>query len=179
MAIFTKNFSSAKFAEEPAIADVLSAGGSGNEPSEILDELSLNESKFYQAKVGKYMKTTLQNIQYNVFWWVMFVANTCKQPLIRFYASLCRESKTRDDAPTFHVVNLMSQIIPDIQLDFADLLETFDEWMSDAWSYVGGSPNDVASEDRECMMLTAIILIIHNAAAFHRRIATVYARPGS
>ena len=145
--------------------------------AEVLDELSLEESKFYKAKVGKYLRTTLQNVQYGVFWWIVFVAHRSREPLLHFYAALCKEARAADKS-AHHIVNLMSVVIPQIQLDFQDLFETLGEWTEEAWEYAGISPrtNTIDPQDLPVMISTMIALLLYNSAAFHRRITLVFGR---
>ena len=173
-AMFLNKFSAATIGDLPKLADIL-----GNaEAVEVLDELSLEESKFYQAKVGKYMKTTLRNIEYAPFWWTIFAANMSRAPLLHFYASLCKISKEAEPAESFPIVALIVNIIPSIHLEFQHMLETFEEWTEDAWNYAHISRADVVQQDADAMMSAAIALVLFNAAAFNRRVASVYAKQG-
>ncbi len=141
---------------------------------EVLDELSLMEAKLYQFKVGKYLRTALQCVQYPIFWWIIFVANQCRAPLLHFYASLCKQSSRENNE--FPIVNLIRSVIPHVENDFHFLLETFWNWIDNAWAYSRTFPDRVDGSDLLVMFNAAISMILHNAAAYHRRVASVYRR---
>ncbi|CAJ1440642.1 unnamed protein product [Effrenium voratum] len=145
--------------------------------SDALDELSLNESMHYKEKVSKYLRNSLMCVQDAMFWFLMAVANKCREPLLHFYAWLCQPSS--DD--NFRLVQLVTSHIAIIRGEFDALCASFDQWTNEALtkalSIFGAS--EFSEREKGFLLTSALLILLHNAAAFNRRVARKFAMSGA
>ena len=60
----------------------------GSEALQLVDELSIQETEAYSKKIGKYRRSTLTCSKDKLWWLLIEVMNSCKQPTVHFSAFL-------------------------------------------------------------------------------------------
>ena len=157
----------AAVAAVPAITD-------GQQAGSVLDELSLDDSKVYQQKTGKYIQNTLRAAEDAWFWYVMRLGHETRAPLLHFYRILNRDP-AKNSMP---VVALVCEDLDAVSKNFRDALLNMGKMLSRALDEIAHVPG--AQEQRQQMRKdgrdVALVLLLHNASAFQRRVCNVFDR---
>jgi hypothetical protein len=135
-------------------------------PAEELNEQALDESRAYSAKVGKWIRGTLDCTGDPVFWFFVHVSNACRQPLMHFYAILCSET----DMP---IKALVCGRVAEIASEFDQMLATTHVWLASAVTAacsVLPEGSTLSAEEQHLLEDMGIMILLHNSSAFHRRI---------
>lgn len=153
------------------------------ESDDVLDELSLDDSNYYKQKISKWVMNALRNVGDGSFWFVLVVAHRTRSPLLHFYRILC----VKDDQTSIRmpIVDLVSTRIDSIQREFEGLVNTFHTWTSQALEIAKLGNNSIPTHtgsvsgtnhmiDERELIAVAATLLLHNAAAFTRRIVTMF-----
>ena len=148
----------------------------------MLDELSLDDSNYYKQKISKWVMNSLRSVSDGCFWYFLWTAHYTRAPLLHFYRILCiKLDSVKERMP---IVELVSSRIQTIQQEFNDVANNFYTWTTDAINFakmetsvLSVGSGSVPGEDTlsEASLLgAASILLLHNVAAFDRRIATLF-----
>ena len=174
--VFQEVFGNTSLGTKGAICDgdgeseVKQPGGTGD--SDVLDELSLNESQHYKMKVSKYLTTTLRCINDNFFWFYMYCTNTLRNPLLHFYAHLSTPTSRSD----FLVVNTITYKLTELADEFNTLFNRFIEEINDAMKFAATIGGAGAGEAWQDWISGSLAILLHNAGAFNRRVVTYFNR---
>ena len=144
---------------QPALAD-----GAVSSNLNVLDELSLDDSKVYQQKISKWVRNSLRCVTDKGFWLLLCLAHRTREPLLHFYRIL-NKSPEHGDQP---IVELVGRRLQCIAAEYEDLLRTFWHWTEMARRESGASDAPVNE--------VALLLLLHGAAAFDRRVAAPFRR---
>ena len=140
----------------------------GEQTGSVLDELSLEDSKAYQAKVTKYKQSALNCSADPLFWTAMRLAHVTRGPLLHFYRIL-NKLPEKGDMP---IVNLVGRNLARLQSEFTELVRSSEQWVAEAVR-----EGDVRATATACVAVNekdaanlAMLLLLHCAAAFDRRV---------
>ena len=104
---------------------------------------------------------------------MLMVGNYSREPLIHHYRFLCKSDFS------FHVVKLVSTHIPTIASEFHDCLRSLSTWVQNILDVVRNIPV-LSTPVTDCLasqaFLAALMIVLHNAAAFHRRVTQTFSR---
>ena len=162
-----------------------------------LDELSIEDSQVYKAKLTKWIKNALHAVGDPSYWFCMFCANRSRSPLKHFYHILC----AKEDPGRMPIVELVSYRLDMIQHDFDKLPGSFFTWTTHAMKFAGcysenvgldGEKLDltehcdynVIQSDGSSMLSTgnmveaAFALLVVSASSFDRRVVRTFQRLG-
>ena len=136
----------------------------GDQLGSVLDELSLEDSKAYQAKASKYKKTALTCVADPMFWCVMKLANLTREPLLHFYRIL---NKAPEPA-SMPIVDMVSRNLSRLQAEFLQLIRTSRSWVAEAVTAcrIQEGHEDLNSFAQDL----GLLLVLHCAASFDRRV---------
>lgn len=168
--LFVATFEGTQLEEVPAIAD-----GDDSQNKDTLDELALDESRTYKQKISKYIRSALACVKEALFFGLMLVGHTCREPLLHHYRFLCKKL-----CPTsMPIVDLVTHHIGTICSEFDDLVSSLPNWtiaiLTQLEDFSKCSP--MTQEDRIGLVLSSLSILLHNAGAFDRRIVKQFARP--
>ena len=171
--VFVGTFTSKVLAQQDAECE------SGN--ADPLDELALDESKHYKQKISRYIKNSLTCVSDPAYWFILWTSNHTRKPLLHFYRFLCvKHTSTR-----LHVVELVGQRLDLVMAEFNQLVASFDSWIDAAFTFMSlENRSEMALDDllasasctQETLHAVAASLLLHNAAAFERRVSRYYQR---
>lgn len=166
----------AVFAKAQGTLSVPIADADDKREREALDELALDESKHYQEKTSKYIRNSLRCIGDPCFWFVMTAIHYARAPLLRFYRFLC----VTPHRERMMIVELVSTRISITQSDFVNLMATFPTWSTEALDRSADLPHDQNGVFTPCekdgLLDAAVSILLHNAAAFDRRVRRFFTR---
>ena len=181
----------------PALTDTDTTGS-------VLDALSLEDAKAYQQKTsfmaqselcicqvcfflsldtfgvqlfgsGKYVSNTLRAVSDACFWYLMRVAHETRQPLLHFYRMLDR--RPQPDKIQMPVVDLLCRDMCTVMAEFESLLSGLDGLTQAAAQEASQvSPQGLAEDVTRTLADVALLLLLHNAAAFSRRVCLLFSR---
>ena len=158
----------AKTLDEPAAAAI-----ADDQERDGLDELALDDSAHYKKQTTKWIRNSLTSVGDPCFWYLMSVAHQTRAPLLHYYRFLCMKQTPNRMA----IVELVSQRITLVVAEFNSLLATMPSWTAQAFK-VGEEVQARPGVDRDWLLDAAATLLLHNAAAFDRRVRTVFDRQG-
>lgn len=148
---------------------------------DALDELALDEARTYKQKISKYIRRSLISVDDQRFWFCMHMAHKTRGPLMHFYRILCaKRSRAR-----MLVVELVAYRIQTIEREFGGLVISFHSWVRASLDFAAtiGSSDDhnvlVCQEPTgtgSLLLDLASASLLHNAAAFNRRVVRVFSR---
>ena len=161
--------------------------GTGETSGDVLDELALDDSTYYKQKITKWVKNALHTVGDSSFWFMLFVAHKTRNPLLHFYRILCVNFKGVTDSGRMPVVELVSYRIDTIRQEYDVILQRFHEWTKQAKSFAKTNSESLcfdsgaaASGSKDItdasLFGLAAALLLHNAAAFDRRVARLFNR---
>ena len=128
------------------------------------------------AVPGKYINNTLRAVRDPCFWCVMRLAHDTRQPLLRFYRMLDR--KPQQGKAWMPVVQMVCHDINTVMEDFQSLLQSLEDMAAKAVEeslHVRGE-GFLYKNPVLLMGDMALLLLLHNAAAFHRRVRVFFSR---
>ena len=161
--LFLAAFGAGSTEARPAICDT------GDIPGSALDELSLDDARAYQEKTTKWIKNCLRCVQDEDFWSLMGVARATREPWLHYYRILNKQHEPGD----MPIVTLVSKRLVEIRGEFTALLQTFFDWARPQIGLQRGS-----SSLTESIRDVSLLLLLHGAASFDRRIVTPFSRLG-
>ena len=165
--LFLAAFSNSSDAGLAAITD------EGND-GEVLDALALDESRQYKQKISKYIRSSLNCAKNSVFFAILLIGHKCREPLLHHYRFL--NQKLTDTS--MHLVEFVSTHMDTIQCEFEDLLVSIGVWATQAVGTSQSIPtcDPMTEVDRDYTLLAGLTILLHNAAAYNRRVLRVFNR---
>lgn len=159
---------------------------------DALDELALDEARIYKQKISKYIRRSLISVEDQRFWFCMHMANKTRGPLMHFYRILCTKRGKTVAKPRMLVVELVGHRIQSIEREFGSLVVSFHTWVRASLDFAATinrevddhdsnhEPLDLVSQDSNrvgsLLLDLASASLLHNAAAFNRRVVRVFSR---
>ena len=164
--LFAACFTSARADRgQPALADDADAPGS---VLNVLDELSLDDSRVYQQKISKWVRSSLKCVSDFFFWLLLCSAHRTRQPLLHV-CRILNKSAEHGDQP---IVELVGRQLQRIAAEYQELLRTFQQWTETARRESGACDAPCTRAELE----VALLMLLHCAAAFDRRVARPFSR---
>lgn len=141
---------------------------------EAIDGLAVDESRQYKQKISKYIRNSLAGVKETIFFVLLMGGNKCREPLLHHYRFLCK--KMLDTS--MHVVEFVTSHLETIRSEFHDLLSTFVEWSENILEQASDIRTcaSLDGDDRTFMTVSLLTILLHNAAAFDRRVFRVFSR---
>jgi len=147
------------------------------ESSDVLDELSVDETAHYKQKIGKYIRSSLMCVVDPIFWFIMKVTHIVRGPWLHFYRFLCIKRNSACGRSRLHIVELVSRMVYTITASFDQLSSQLPQWVDTAYSFASEVVVDGRSLDNKHLMTSiAVSLMLQNPASFARRVVRPYNR---
>ena len=124
----------------------------------------LGRQQGLSQKISKWVRNSLRCVTDKGFWLLLCLAHRTREPLLHFYRIL-NKSPEHGDQP---IVELVGRRLQCIAAEYEDLLRTFWHWTEMARRESGASDAPVNE--------VALLLLLHGAAAFDRRVAAPFRR---
>ena len=123
----------------------------------------------YRLKLSKWANGAFCAIRNSLFWCLLRIVNTAREPLSKFYLFL---KKYCNDRLLFRLTIGKGQHYMD---QFSNLLETHEQWVSNAIKEANA--NDLPDEIKTMLQTFAFKLVMAAAGSFETRIMTTLRRP--
>lgn len=150
---------------------------------EIIDEIAADELAAYRLKTTKWIAATLECIQDPLFWFTVSASYKARAPIRHLFNILSKYSHATNrceaGAMSIHtsqlpIVNLVTKRLDQLQNEFKELLNSTTTWSTEIIEDLSWIVEFSGKElNIDHMNAISTQLVLHNLAAFRRRVVNV------